>query len=203
MSLDRREVMKLAAMSAATGLANSFAQRGAAAPLPPVPVKPEVPGVTLGQGAVPVLRHRLPRAGRREGRPRRGDRRRPAGRRQQGPALRQGLPRRRDPLRRGPPDAAAAPPRRRAGADRLGRGDRHRRPPHHGDPAGFALLRQRPVDDPRGLRRPEIHEGRPRQQPHRPQRPALHGVGGDRLPRHLRRRRAGRLLRRPRRRATC
>jgi nitrate reductase NapA len=46
MSLDRRGVMKLAAMSAATGLASSLASRGAAAPAPPLPIKPDIPGVT-------------------------------------------------------------------------------------------------------------------------------------------------------------
>ena len=45
MSLDRREAMKVAAMSAACGLASSLASRGIGAPQPPLPEKPEVPDV--------------------------------------------------------------------------------------------------------------------------------------------------------------
>jgi nitrate reductase NapA len=45
----------------------------------------------------------------------------------------------------------------------------------------------------------EAHEGRSREQPPRRQRAALHGIGRDGVPRHVRRRRARELLRRPRR----
>jgi hypothetical protein len=40
------------------------------------------------------------------------------------------------------------------------------------------VLRLGPVDHPRGLRGAEVHEGGPREQPHRPQRAALHGLRG-------------------------
>ena len=107
----------------------------AAAELPP-------PGVDVEQGAVPVLRHRLPRAGRRAGRPRGRRRRRPEGRGEQGPACVKGyhvglVLYGEDRLTH-----AAAPQERQARADHLGRGDRHRSPTRVlTDPARLRLLR--------------------------------------------------------------
>ena len=65
-------------------------------------------GVKWSQGAVPLLRHRLRRDGGRQGQPRRRHARRPAGRGQPRPQLRQGLLPVQDHVRRGPPDDAAA-----------------------------------------------------------------------------------------------
>jgi nitrate reductase NapA len=71
---------------------------------------------------------------------------------------------------------------------------------HHGEPQGLRLLRLGPVDHRRGLRRQQVHEGRPRQQPHRRQPAPLHGLRRHGLPLHVRRRRAAGRLRRHRRR---
>ena len=122
--------------------------------------------------------------------------------------LRQGLLPVEDHVRRRPPEDAAAaqderPLRqeRRVHAGVVEGGVRHhgreveggaeeRRPDHR------RHVRLRPVDDLGGLRGGKAAQGRlPLEQP-RPERPPLHGLGGDRVHAHLRHRRADGLLRR-------
>jgi hypothetical protein len=148
---------------------------------------------------VSLLRHGLPRAG---GCARRSRRRDP-GRSTRGgepwPPLREGLPRGARALRlRSPAAAAAASGRRQLPHDQLGAGARRRRGSRDGGPLDLRDLRQRAVDDPGGLRREQARQGGPWDEQRRGQRAPLHGLGGHRLPRRLRRGRAGGLLRRPR-----
>ncbi len=156
-------------------------------------------GVHVEQGAVPVLRHRLPRPGRRAGRQGRRDRGRSEGRGEQGPALREGLPRRPRALRRGSPA-----PRRscaRTASSSPSRGTRRSTSSPSAcmkNPAGFAIYGSGQWTIPEGYAANKFIKGGLGDQPDRRQRAALHVLGGDGLPRHLRRRRAGRLLRRPR-----
>jgi hypothetical protein len=113
--------------------------------------------------------------------------------------LRQGLPRRPHPLRPGPPDRAAEAGRWQAGADLVGGGDRHHPRPHRRR-AGheFAMYGSGQWTIPEGYAANKFVKGGPGPQPHRSQRPPVHGLRRRRVQRHLRRRRAGRLLRRPR-----
>ena len=203
MKLSRRDFIKsnaAAAAAASVGLPlDRTARRGGGSADP------------LGQGALPLLRHRLRRAGRHQGRPRGGHPGRPGCAGQPGPQLHQGLFPVQDHVRRGPPDPAAAAQEgrqvrqeRRVRAGLLGRGLRHHggevqgRPQGSKGPSCDRHVRLRPVDGVGGLCRRQADEGRLPLQQHRPQRAPLHGLGGRRLHAHLRHRRADGLLRRPR-----
>ena len=162
------------------------------------------------QGALPLLRHRLRRDGRGQGRPvvaTHGDIHAEVNRglncvkgyflskimygadRLTTPLLR--MTRRR--VRQG----------RRVHAGHLGPGVRRHGREVQGRAQGQGAVRRRhvrlgPVDDLGGLRRQQAVQGRLPLQQHRPQRPPLHGLGGVRLHAHLRHGRADGLLRRHR-----
>ena len=160
------------------------------------------------EGAVPLLRHRLRRHGRGQGRQGRRHPRRHEGGGQPRPQLREGLLPLQDHVRRRPADPAA--PAHEERPVRQGRrvpagllGPRLRRDGAavqaraEGEGAGGGRhVRLGPVDDLGGLRRLEADAGGlPHQQP-RSERPPLHGLGGGHLHPHLRHGRADGLLRR-------
>jgi hypothetical protein len=179
---DRREVIRLAAMSAAAGLAVSLADRGIAGTaeqdLPPRPDRPDIAGVTWDKAPCRFCGTGCHvQVGVRDGRvvAIAGDREAEVNK---GLLCVKGLPRRRNPLRRRPPhppDAAQGRPPR---AHHLGGGDRDHRPADHGLGHPLRPLSLGPVHDSRGLRGSEADARRPREQPPRRQRAPLHGVGG-------------------------
>ncbi len=120
----------------------------------------------VGQGTVPLLRHRLRRDGRRGAGAGRGRAWRRGESRQQGPAVRQGLPPARPALRRRSSALPAeAPAGRVVRAHLVGRGTRPGRHEVRRDAeAAWAgrgrHVRFRPVDGVRRLRGPEVGEGR-------------------------------------------
>ncbi len=63
-------------------------------------------------------------------------------------------------------------------------------------PERFAFYGSGQWTIPEGYAAQKVHEGRPVEQPHRPECPAVHGVSSHWISRNVRRRRAGRLLRR-------
>ena len=162
------------------------------------------------EGAVPVLRHRLRRQRRGQGRPRGGHPRRHQGRGQPRAELRQGLFPVEDPVRRRPPDDAAPAHegrqvrqerRVRAGVvgSRVRRDGRAVQARAEGEGAhGGRDVRVGAMDGLGRLRRVEADEGRVPVQQHRSQRAPLHGLGGAGIHAHVRRGRADGLLRRHR-----
>jgi nitrate reductase NapA len=70
----------------------------------------------------------------------------------------------------------------RARAHLVGRGARHHRRPDQARPGGFAFYGSGQWTIPEGYAAQKFMKGGPLEQPHRPQRAALHGVGGDRVP---------------------
>ncbi len=202
MTLDRRQFMKANAAAAAAAAAGIAIARAAGK-------RPDGKD-PVGQGGVPLLRHRLRRARRRAGRARGGHAGRPGRGGEPRAQLREGLLPVEDHVRRGPPEDAAAAhegrqvrQERRVRADLLEPGVRHHGREVEGGPEGEGAERGRhvrlgPVDHLGGLRRREALQGRlPHQQP-RPQRAPLHGLRGDRLHAHVRHGRADGLLRRHR-----
>ena len=201
MTLSRRDFIKSQAAAAAAAVAGISAP-GCSAP------KAERRQGPLGQGAVPLLRHRLRRAGGHAERPRGRDPGRPRGRGQPRAQLRQGLFPLEDHVRRRPAEDAAAAqeerPLRQGGRIHAGvvegsvrhhggevEGRAEERRPDHG-----RHVRLRPVDGVGRLRGGEaLQGGLPLEQP-RSQRAPLHGLRGDRLHAHLRHGRADGLLRR-------
>ena len=160
------------------------------------------------EGAVPLLRHRLRRDGRRQGRQGRCDPWRHARRGQSRTELHQGLFPLQDHVWRRPPHhAAAAQERRRVRQERrtdagvVGRGLRRDGCPRQGDAEGKGPDRARHVrlgamDGLRRLCRHQADAGRLSLQQSRSQCPPLHGLGRGRLHAHLRHGRADGLLRR-------
>ena len=177
-------------MTAATGLprgpdAASPASWGASSP--PLPEQPDIArrGDPLGQSAMPVLRHGVPRA-------RSASR---TARSSPSPVIEKAEVNKGLLCVKGyhvgdasfmAKDRLTKPMIRKDATGRWSRssGTKRSRPSpnatHHGARKDIRVLHLRAVDHPRGLRRPEIYQGRPIQQPHRPQRPALHGLGSHR-----------------------
>ena len=157
---------------------------------------------------MPLLRHRLRRHGRGEGRPRGRHARGHAGRSEPRPQLREGLLPLQDHVRRGSADHAVdAGARRqirqvsRASAGLMGSGLRRDGTPVEARPQGEGAQGRRhvrlgPVDDFRGLCSHQAHACGLSVQQSRSKRPPLHGVGCRGLHANLRHGRAYGLLRR-------
>ena len=203
MDLSRRAFIKAQAAAAAAAAANVSLPASAQN----LPAGPDIQ-LQWSKAPVPLLRHRLRRHGRRQGRKGRRHPRRHEGGGQPRPQLREGLFPVEDHVRRRPADPAAAPHEERA--VRQGRrvpaglvGSRLRRDGAavqaraEGERPGRSRhVRLGAMDYFRGLRRLEAHAGGlPHQQP-RSERPPLHGLGGRRLHPNLRHGRADGLLRR-------
>ncbi len=164
----------------------------------------------LGQGRLPLLRHRLRHPGRDQGRAGGRGQGRPRRAGQPGPELHQGLLQRPHPLRPGPADPAAdADEERRVRQEGrlrpgdLGAGDGGDGAPGEARAGAEGADRNRddplrPVADPGGLRRGEADEGGLPLEQHRSQRAAVHGQRRGRVLPDLRGRRAGQQLRRHR-----
>ena len=204
--LDRRQVLKLEA-AAMAALAGGMTHAGAGGKSRH---RARQQRIEMGQGAVPVLRHRLQRDGGDQGQSRGRDPWRHQVGGQSRAQLREGLFPFQDHVRPRPPDQADAAQdqrqirqERRVHAGVVGRSLRH----HGGEIQGGAekaRARAASACSAPGNGRsgkampPEADEGRLPHQQHRSQCAPLHGLRGGRLHAHLRHRRADGLLRRHR-----